>query len=324
MVIDERLVVIVVFDGVQMLDVVGPSEVFASATRNLGVPGYRVQIASHGEITVRSDSGLRLSVDVDLHDIDSPVDTLIVAGGRGAGIAAESADLVAAVQEIASRSRRVCSVCTGAMVLATCGWLSGRSATAHWMESDQLAERFPDVNVTPDRIFVRDGNVWTSGGVSAGMDLALALVEEDHNADIARTVARELVLFLQRPGGQSQFSERFAHRVPAKTPLRDVVDAIVADPAADHRLPAMALRANVSERHLARLFAEHTQMTPAQFVERVRIESARDQLEQTSLDLRAVSSRSGFGSQRDTTPRLRPDIGDHPLGVPATISVHKP
>ncbi|MBU8834498.1 GlxA family transcriptional regulator [Mycolicibacterium goodii] len=290
------MVVIVVFDGVQMLDVVGPAEVFSAATRNLDVHGYRLQIVSQDGTAVRSDSGLRLEVDAALLDVEGLVDTLIVAGGMGAAIAAGSADLLAALQRIGPQSRRICSVCTGATVLASCGWLTGRSATTHWTASAQLAQHIPDVNVVPDRIFVRDGKVWTSGGVSAGMDLALALVEADHNADIARTVARELVLFLQRPGGQSQFSERFAHRVPPKSPLRSVVDAVVADPTADHRLAAMAGRANVSERHLTRLFTEHTQMTPAQFVERIRIESARDHLEQTSLDLSAVASRSGFGS----------------------------
>lgn len=292
-----RLVVIVVFDGVQMLDAVGPAEVFASATRHSGIGGgYRLNVASLDGKGVRSDSALGLDVDLALGDLDQPVDTLIVAGGQGAVAAAASADLLTAVRHVGRRSRRVCSVCTGAFVLAAGGWLSGRTVTTHWNAGAALAQQFPDIEVDANRIYVQDGNVYTSGGVSSGMDLALALVEADHDAHVARAVAQELVLFLQRPGDQSQFSEHLAHRIPAKSPLRAVVDSVVAQPASDHRLSRMATRAGISERHLTRLFRQHADTTPAEFVERIRIGVARDQLEQTMLGMEAVAARSGFGS----------------------------
>ncbi|MBY4383780.1 GlxA family transcriptional regulator [Rhodococcus fascians] len=293
---NERLVVIVVFDGVQMLDAIGPAEVFASASRHSGSGTYRLLIASLDGLPVRSDSGLHLGVDVALDYVGEPVDTLIVAGGQGAVAAAASRQLLSTFATVSRRSRRVCSVCTGAFVLAAGGWLSGKSATTHWSATQALAQQFPDISVEPDRIFVQDGDVFTSGGVSAGMDLALTLVETDHDAHVARAVAQELVLFLQRPGGQSQFSEHLVHRIPAKSPLRAVVDTVVAEPAADHRLVQMAARAGVSERHLTRLFRLHADMTPAEFVERVRIGVAREQLERTTLGMNTVATRSGFGS----------------------------
>ncbi|AXK44855.1 helix-turn-helix domain-containing protein [Brachybacterium saurashtrense] len=294
----ERLVVIVVYDGVQMLDVVGPAEVFATAARHLvDGGGYRVRIVSGDGQSVRSDSGLRLDVDGPLAEQVDPVDTVLVAGGRGCHVAAESAELLAALDDVGRCARRRGSVCTGAFVIAAAGWLTGRAATTHWMAGGRLAREHPDVRVSPDRIFIQDGDVFTSGGASAGMDLALALVEADHDAALARGVARELVLFLQRPGSQSQFSARMEHAIPAKSPLRTVIDEVVADPAADHRLSVMAERARISERHLGRLFAEQMHTTPGRFVERVRVDFACGHLEQTDLGHAAIAARSGFGNE---------------------------
>lgn len=292
----ERVVLLVAYDGVQMLDVVGPAEVFSTASLLLGGSGYRLTIASPDGETVRSDSGLRLGVDVALADTSVRPDTLMVAGGLGAHDAAQATDLVAGIRGIAAGARRVCAVCNGAFVLAATGLLDGRSATTHWAVCGELARRHPRVRVEPDRIFVSDRNVFTSAGVTAGMDLALALVEADHGAELARSVARWLVLFLQRPGGQSQFSARLDFAVPSGSPLRPVLDAIVADPAGDHRLPQLAVRAAISERHLGRLFAEHTGTTPAKFVERVRVEAARELLETSVMPVDTVSARTGFGS----------------------------
>lgn len=291
-----RLVQIVVYEGVQTLDVFGPAEVFSVASKLLGGSGYRLRIASLTGQDVRSDSGIRLGVDGGLAEADGPVDTLVVPGGLGAFEASESAELLTAIRAARGRSARVCSVCTGAFLLAAAGMLNGRAATTHWSSCAALAQRYPDVTVEPDRIFVRDGNVFTSAGVTAGIDLALALVESDHGVELARTVARFLVMFLQRPGGQSQFSARLEHPVKAESPLRPVLDTIIADPADDHRLPRLAERAAMSERHLGRLFAEHTGTTPARFVERVRVEAARNMLENTSAPVDAVAGRSGFGS----------------------------
>lgn len=293
---NDRVVLIAGYDGIQSLDAVGPAEVFATARNYLGGSGYRLLIASPDGADIPTDSGLRIGADVALAEVSGPVDTLIVAGGLGSFAAAESEPLLADIRAVAARARRVCSVCTGALVLAAAGLLHGRSATTHWLACGELARRHPDVAVDPDRIFVRDGSVYTSAGVTAGMDLALALVEEDHGAALARSVARALVLFLQRPGGQSQFSERLEHPVPAGSVLRPVLDAVVTEPAGEHTLATMAARAAVSERHLARLFTEQTQTTPARYVERIRVEAARDLLEATTLSVDAVATRVGFGS----------------------------
>jgi transcriptional regulator GlxA family with amidase domain len=186
-------------------------------------------------------------------------------------------------------------VCSGAELLAAAGLLDGRRVTTHWARCDRLQRRYPGLRVQPDRIFVRDGNVATSAGVTAGMDLALALVEEDLGGEVARLAAQWLVLYLRRPGGQSQFAGRFTPPATRSAPLRVVVDAVTADPAADHRLDRLAAVASMSERHLARLFATELRTTPARFVERVRVEAARDALERGST-VDTAARRSGFAS----------------------------
>ncbi len=289
-----RRVLIVAVDGFQLLDVAGPAEVFDAASKLMG-GGYRVQLATPGGTEVRSESRLRLGADLDLASVRGPLDTLVVAGGFGARRAAEDESIVRHVARLARQARRVTSVCTGAELLAAAGLLDGRRATTHWAWCDALASRYPATAVEPDRIFVRDGNIATSAGVTAGMDLALALVEEDHGPELARTAARWLVLFMQRPGGQSQFSERLAPPVPRTASLRPLLDAIVADPAGDHRNETLAERASMSERHLVRRFAAELRTTPARFVERVRVEAAREALEQGST-VEAAAWRSGFGS----------------------------
>lgn len=296
----DRLVVLVVYPGIQMLDAVGPAEVFAFATLIMRGRGYRLLVVSPDGEPVRSDSGLRLVADGALSEVaerldTDPVDTLVVAGGFGYDRAAQP-KFIRTIRRIADRSRRVCSVCTGSFLLAAAGLLSGRSATTHWLVSADLGRRYPDIAVEPDRIYVRDGNVYTSAGVTAGIDLALALVEADHGSEVARHAARALVVFLQRPGGQSQFSTRLDHGVAADSPLRAVLDSITADPAADHSVPRLAERARMSERHLGRVFSEQAGTTPARFVERVRVEAARDLLERSAMPVEAVSRHSGFGS----------------------------
>ncbi len=277
-----------------MLDAAGPAEVFDGAAKLTG-GGYQVQLATPSARQVRAGSSLRLEADVALESVRGPLDTLLVAGGFGVQAAAEDPAVVRHIGRLAGRARRVTSVCTGAELLATAGLLDGRRATTHWAWCSALAERHPDVIVEPDRIFVRDGNVATSAGVTAGMDLALALVEEDHGPEVARTVARWLVLFLQRPGGQSQFSERLAPPAPRTASLRPVLDSIAADPAADHRLETLAARASMSERHLVRRFAAELRTSPARFVERVRVEAARTALEEGAT-VEEAARRCGFSS----------------------------
>lgn len=293
-----RKIVVVAFDGMQVLDVVGRWEVFDAATQLLGDRGgYRVVVATPDGRAVHGSAGIRLGADAALERMrPAGVDTVLVGGGMHLDVLSRDGRLPRAVGRIARRARRTCSVCTGAFVLADAGLLNGRRATTHWAFCEAFARRYPTVRVEPDRIFVRDDHVTTSAGVTAGMDMALALVEEDHGPDLARRVARWLVMFLQRPGGQSQFSERLSVPVAANTPIRGLLDEIVADPAADHRQSSLARRASLSERHLRRLFAEQTQTTPARFVERMRVEAARDLLEGTATTIGAVATRTGFGS----------------------------
>lgn len=306
---------LVVFDGVQLLDVAGPAEVFHAAEL-LGGEYRRLVVSSTGE-PVRTSAGMSLGVDCALDDVTEPVDTLLVAGGFGTWDASQDDALLHGIRRLADGARRVCSVCTGALVLAESELLAGRTATTHWASCRELARRYPSVSVEPDRIFVRDGNVFTSAGVTAGIDLALALVESDHGVELARTVARWLVVYLQRPGGQSQFSARLDAPVPAESPLRPVVDAIAAQPAADHRMSRLAERAKVSERHLTRLFAEQAGTTPARFVERTRVEVARELLERSNLPVGAIATRSGFGSEETMRRAFLRVLGVGPAGYRA-------
>lgn len=293
----DRTVVLVAYPGFALLDLTGPAEVFAVANRFAGSgPRYRPLVASLDGLAITGDSGLRLSADVRLSSVRGRVDTLLIAGGFSYPEAMRSDDLVSHVARIAGKARRVCSVCSGTFVLAAAGLLEGRVATTHWARCEELARDFPEVTVEPDRIFIRDGNVFTSAGFTAGMDLALALVEADHGVDVARTVARWLVIFVQRPGGQSQFSERLAYPIPSDSALREVLDEIVVDPRGDHSVPRMAERAVLSERHFARLFLAETGTTPGRFVECVRVEAARDLLEASRASVETVADQVGFGS----------------------------
>ncbi len=278
----------------QLLDLAGPADVFDTASRLTG-GDYRLTIAAARGRAVRAANGVRVALDARLSDLRE-VDTLMVVGGWGSEQASVDEQLLDEIRRVARDARRVTSVCSGAFVLAAAGVLEARTVTTHWAFCAELQKRHPELTVEPDRIFVRDGEVATSAGVTAGMDLALALVEDDHGPEVARTVARWLVLATQRPGGQSQFSERLEHAVAPGSPVRALVDAIVAAPASDHSVPALAQRAALSERHLARLFADDTGTTPARFVERVRVEAARDLLERSALPVEIVAREVGFGS----------------------------
>ncbi|MCC5475442.1 GlxA family transcriptional regulator [Streptomyces barringtoniae] len=288
----QRTVLFVLFDGVQSLDVTGPLEVFAGAEQH--TPGtYRIRTASLDGGPVRTSSGLTLVPDEALTAAADP-HTLLVPGGEGTRH--PDPRLVDWLGARGPRVPRLVSVCTGAVLLAAAHLLDGRRATTHWAYCDRLARDHPAVVVDPEPIFVRDGHVATSAGVTSGIDLALALVEEDLDRDVALAVARHLVVFLRRPGNQAQFSAQLAAQTAQRAPLREVQRWITEHPAGDLTVEALAARARLSPRHFARAFREETGMTPGRYVDRVRLEHARRLLEDTPDNIEEVARASGYGT----------------------------
>ncbi|WKG00891.1 GlxA family transcriptional regulator [Mycolicibacterium sp. HK-90] len=287
-----RDIVFVVFDGMKLLDAAGPAEVFAEANR-FGAD-YRLRIASVDGCDVTTSIGTPFAVTDRIAEIDS-VDTVLVSGGDNLVGRPIDRALVASLRDVPSRTRRLASICTGAFILAAAGVLDGRRATTHWRHARLLARAYPTISVEPDAIFVRDHEVYTSAGVSAGIDLALALVESDHGADLVRDVARSLVVYLKRAGGQSQFSTLVESDAPAASVLRQVTDAIGADPTADHSVKSLAALASLSTRQLTRLFQAELGTTPARYVEAVRIDVARGALD-AGRQVGEAARLAGFGS----------------------------
>jgi transcriptional regulator GlxA family with amidase domain len=309
-----RTVLIAVFDDVQSLDVTGPLEVFAGATRyrTAATPKatgpYETIVASIGGGPVRTSSGLTIVPDSDLHEVAAP-HTLIVPGGDGTRT--PDPKLVEWIGRTGRRAKRIASVCTGAFLLADAGLLKGRRVTTHWTAAETLARRHPDVRVDPEPIFVQDGNVWTSAGVTAGIDLALALVEADQGREAALVVARHLVMFLRRPGSQSQFSAQLAGQLATRPPLQDVQQWIADNPGADLSVPALARRSNLSPRQFARTFAAEVGTPPGRYVDRIRLETARRLLAETDHAVELVARACGYG-----TPEAMRRAFTKALGVP--------
>lgn len=288
----QRSVLVVLFDGVQSLDVSGPVEVFAGASRFVGAT-YDLRTASVDGSPVRTTSGLVLVPDTALADAEPP-HTLLVPGGEGTRVPDPA--LVDWLREHAPRAQRLVSVCTGALLLAEAGQLDGHRVTTHWTVCEHLARAHPAVEVDPDPIFVRDGRLATSAGVTAGIDLALALVEEDHGRQVALTVARHLVVFLRRPGNQAQFSAQLTAQTARREPLREVQHWITENPSADLTVEALAARARLSPRHFARAFRAETGLTPGRYVDRVRLEHARRLLEDTGDGVAGIARACGYGT----------------------------
>ncbi len=295
----ERHVVIVAFPGLQSLDAVGPFEVFAGATRaarSLGrSDGYRLSLASTMGSPIWAESGVGLCT-VPLPDSDETIDTLVLPGGDQAQAARRDHELLAWIQATEPRCRRVATVCTGAFLAAEAGLLDGRRVTTHWASAERLAAEFPALVVDADPIYIQDGKFWTSAGVTAGIDLALALVAEDLGVEVAQTVARWLVMFLHRPGGQTQFASPVWVPRAERSAVRAVQTLVEVAPGGDHALPVLAAAAAMSVRHFARVFTAEVGETPGRFVERVRTEAARRELETTNDTLDVVASRCGFGT----------------------------
>ena len=293
-----RRVEVLAFPAVQLLDVAGPLQVFSSANERAGEQGrpplYDARVIAPAS-QVGATAGLTFSASA-LPACEDPSDTLIVAGGQGVMGASEDAVLVDWLRSRAGRARRVASVCTGAFLLGAAGLLDGRRAVTHWEYCRELQRRFPEVRVDPDPIFIRDGHVWTSAGVTAGIDLALALVEEDHGRALALAVARQLVVFLKRPGGQAQFSETLALQsaddrfAPLHAWIAGHLDTALT-------LARLAAEAGMSERSFERRYREATGLTPGRAVERLRVEAARQLLTETSLPFKRIATRCGFGTE---------------------------
>jgi len=311
-------VALIAFDDLTALDLVGPMDVLDTAGRVAAKsadpnPHYRLEVLSIGGARVRASNGLQLQPDGDLTRATGPFDTLLVAGGRGARAFVEDRAAVGQIKRLARRSRRVASVCTGAFILAAAGVLDGKRAVTHWAACAALARTYPDVSVEVDPIFVRDGHTYTSAGVTAGLDLALAFVEADLGRDVALRTARQLVLFIHRPGGQSQFSTQLGAQLAERDPLRSLTTFIVDNVAEDLSVSRLAARVALSERQFSRVFKKEIGVTPGSFVEKARVDVARRLLETTGVPIPLVAEAAGFGS----APTLRRVFSRH-LGVAPT------
>jgi transcriptional regulator GlxA family with amidase domain len=310
----ERSVVIVTFDAGQILDVTGPLEVFSSASRFLPAVRYRTQVVTTSGGPVRANCGLEFASTA-IGDVTGPVDTLLVAGGSGMDSAVADTELLAQIRRLAADARRVTSVCSGAFLLAAAGLLQGRRATTHWADCRQLDATYAEITVAPDAIYVRDGNVWTSAGVTAGIDLALALVADDHGHQAAATVARQLVVYLQRSGGQAQFSALLAGQTADTEPVRDLLSWLRDHLADDLSVPALAQHINLSERQFTRVFKAEVGATAADHVEAVRLDSACRLLETTNRTIEQIAKTCGFGTpetmNRTFQRRLNTTPGEH-------------
>jgi transcriptional regulator GlxA family with amidase domain len=298
-----RTIVFLAAPNTQILDVAGPFQVFVRAAELFARehPGrprpYDVILASTARCkTVSTNCGLMLTGTETFRSLRRPVDTLLIAGGSGLEKAAHDQELLVWLRKAAQRVRRIGSICTGAFLLAAAGLLDGKRATTHWKWAAELANRCPQITIDPDPIYIRDGNTYTTAGVTAGMDLALALVEEDLGSPLALSVARELVLYLRRAGGQSQFSTALSLQSSDRKQIEEIRSWVVDHLEQDLPVEKLAARAGMSPRNFARIFLKDTGTTPARFVERLRVEAARRRLEESRDKLEKIANDCGFGS----------------------------
>ncbi|MYN08066.1 GlxA family transcriptional regulator [Pseudoduganella aquatica] len=318
-------IALLIFPGVQMLDAVGPLEVFSEAARQAGKPdAYQLELVAPQAGPVQASNGMALIASAAMDAVDGGIDTLLVAGSPHIDALDDQAALLEWLRTQAGQVRRLGSVCSGAFLLARAGLLDGKHVTTHWNSSAKLARKHPKVHVEADQIYVRDGTLYTSAGVSAGMDLALALVEEDLGRETALNTARELVMFLKRPGGQSQFSAHLAAQSSERSAIREVQEWVLASLAEPMSVDDMAARAGMSTRNFSRLFKQDTGMTPADFVEGARIDAARRLLEDTANPLKRVAAWSGFGNpnglRRAFQRRLGVTPGDYRMRFQKTVN----
>jgi transcriptional regulator GlxA family with amidase domain len=320
--LETRRVLLLAAPGSQILDVAGPFQVFTRANELFLAqrPGstaiYSVEvITSTPKALLVTNCGLQIVAHDPFRRVRGEIDTLLIAGGDAVEADQTGIQVVQWLRRVAARTRRIGSVCTGAMLLARAGLLNGRRVATHWKWCDVLANKYPDIRVDAEPIYIRDGNVYTSAGVTAGMDLALALVEEDHGSRLALEVARDLVLYLRRPGGQSQFSVALSMQLSDRKPLRDLAAWMLENLNKPLNVQMLAKQAAMSPRNFARVFTREMHITPAKYVERLRVEIVRRRLEETQHSLKKIAGDCGFGnvkSMREVFQRvLRTTPGEY-------------
>lgn len=298
--------------GVQSLDVVGPAEVFWEAARRLGDPtAYEVQVMGTKVGPICGTGSLRFVADRTIYDPDEPIDTLLVAGDPAFDEIDPS--IISWLTRRVPTTRRHGSICTGVFFLAAAGLLDGRRVTTHWECAEKLRNEYPKLTVDPDQIFIIDGGLCTAAGVTAGIDLALALVEQDYGRELALIVARYMVVFLKRPGGQSQFSAHLAAQMSSKTSIQTSQEFVLDNLAGDLSVDALALRAGMSPRNFARVFRRETNMTPAEFVEAARLDAARRMLVDSTKPLQRIAFICGFGGVEGMRRAFVRNLGIAPL-----------
>jgi transcriptional regulator GlxA family with amidase domain len=286
-----RKVVIVGPPPVQVLDITGPLEVFSNA------PDYEIQLANPGfERTLQTNRGVVLADAIPLAEVRGPIDTLVIAGGPGAESGSYDPNFITWIAKAATQARRVASICTGAFLLAEAGLLNGKQAVTHWSFCDRLAREYPQIIVRSEPIYLRDGSIYTSAGITAGIDLSLALVEEDHGHETALKIARFLVMFLVRPGGQAQYSHMLSHQAVTSQPLRELQVWMLHHLREDLTVESLAERIGMSARHFTRVCLRETGMNPGQFVDRMRVEAAQQIIDSSSRGLKEVADSCGFKS----------------------------
>jgi transcriptional regulator GlxA family with amidase domain len=314
-----RRVSLFAVSAMHLTSIAGPLDVFARASAALQrsgarkTPAYEIELLTMSDAPLMTSSGVGLVGGRPYKEATEPIDTLLIFAS--AHVSRENLDpeLLAWVREQARQVRRIASVCAGAFVLAAAGVLDGRQATTHWELADVLAQRYPKTLVDGDRIYTQDGNVWTSAGVSAGIDLALAMVEEDHGHALALEIARRMVVFLRRSGGQKQFSTQLAAQAADHQPIRELVAWISENLDGDLSVPALARRAAMSERNFSRVFTQQVNATPARFVARLRMEAAQSKLADTTQNVETIALDVGFGDGESLRRRLQSEAGTSPL-----------
>jgi transcriptional regulator GlxA family with amidase domain len=302
-----RTVVIFGYDGAQVIDIAGPTQTLTTANEEGASPAYAVRLAAVSKGPIRTASGVQFIAEALPRAVN--IDTLLVPGGPGVHSLRKNPRALAALRRVSARSRRICAVCTGAFALAQIGLLNNRRVVTHWRSCAQLGQEFPDVCVDPEPLFIQAGNIWTTAGVTAGIDLTLALIEQDHSAALATRVARRLVVYMKRPGGQRQYSEPLELQRVASAPYDSLMQKVASRPAAAWSVETLAASAGQTMRTFHRRFCAATGATPAEAVQKLRCELARTLLQTTRLKVAQIADKTGFGSESRLHRSLKRQFG---------------